>query len=316
MNVAIIIPTGINAAIGGDCGDATPVIKLFSPICDRVLTHPNVVNAADINEMPENAWYVEGSILDRFLEGAIDLKRPRMNRLLVIMDRYSIDTMNACGAARATLGIPILTETFPGLTMKGGVENGKATYDFGSVDALCSFANAIPDWDALAIHSPIEVETACATKYFIEGGPNPWGKVESEVSRAIAKRVSKPVAHAPMESGSLNDFKLVVDDSKASEMVSVCYLHCVLKGLSRAPRIVERGFNVSELDALITPSGCIGRPHKACFKRGIPVIAVNENTTCEDKSDGRIIYVDNYLEAAGVICSYKAGILPKSVRIQ
>jgi hypothetical protein len=66
---------------------------------------------------------------------------------------------------------------------------------------------------------------------------------------------------------------------------------------------------------LVTPFGCIGPPHEACFKAGIPVIAVEENTCAENKTDLRIIYVANYLEAAGVINCIHAGVSVSSVRV-
>ncbi len=74
INVVMIIPTGIGCEIGGHAGDATPAARLLGSVCDKLILHPNIVNASDINEMPENALYVEGSILDRFLEGRIELK--------------------------------------------------------------------------------------------------------------------------------------------------------------------------------------------------------------------------------------------------
>ena len=54
FNVVFLVPTGINATIGGHAGDAGPVARLLASVCDTLITHPNVVNASDINEMPEN----------------------------------------------------------------------------------------------------------------------------------------------------------------------------------------------------------------------------------------------------------------------
>ncbi|KKK55860.1 hypothetical protein LCGC14_3070320 [marine sediment metagenome] len=68
MKGIFIIPTGIGCEIGGHSGDANPSAKLVASVCDKLIIHPNVVNAADINEMTDNMLYVEGSILDRFLE--------------------------------------------------------------------------------------------------------------------------------------------------------------------------------------------------------------------------------------------------------
>ncbi len=55
MNVVLIIPTGIGCEIGGHAGDANPVAKLIGACCDNLILHPNVVNASDVNEMPENS---------------------------------------------------------------------------------------------------------------------------------------------------------------------------------------------------------------------------------------------------------------------
>jgi len=51
--------------------------------CDTLVTHPNVVNASDINELPENALYVEGSVICRFLMGTVGLQKVRANRVLL-----------------------------------------------------------------------------------------------------------------------------------------------------------------------------------------------------------------------------------------
>ena len=69
-----IVPTGIGAEIGGHAGDANPAVKLIAKCCDKLITHPNAVNASDINEMPENDVYVECSSVDGFLEERIDVK--------------------------------------------------------------------------------------------------------------------------------------------------------------------------------------------------------------------------------------------------
>ena len=105
MNVVLIVPTGISCAIGGDCGDAGSTARLIGKCCDKLITHPNVVNASDINEMPDNTWYIEGSILDRFLEGRILLEKPFINKILVAVNKADYQSMNAVSAARASLGI-------------------------------------------------------------------------------------------------------------------------------------------------------------------------------------------------------------------
>jgi len=62
FNVVMIVPAGIGAEIGGHANAAA---RLLGWTYDRLIFHPNVVNACDSNEMPENSLYVEGSILGR-----------------------------------------------------------------------------------------------------------------------------------------------------------------------------------------------------------------------------------------------------------
>ena len=79
-----LIPTGIGCEIGGHAGDATPVARLLSSSCDNLITHPNVFNASDLNEMPENSLYVEGSTICRLMMGTVGLQPVRSNRILAV----------------------------------------------------------------------------------------------------------------------------------------------------------------------------------------------------------------------------------------
>ncbi len=324
MNVAFIIPTGLGCAIGGHAGDATPAAKLIAETCDKLILHPNVVNASDINEMPANALYVEGSILDRFLEGSIELREVASNKVLVaVSPPVKPETINAVNAARTTIGMDaeIVKLNIP-LVMDGWVEDGIATGSTAGVDELIEQVSGL-SFDALAIASTIHVPTQVSLDYFRSDGQavNPWGGIEARVSRQVADALDKPVAHAPIESddtkGDPELFELlyqeVVDPRVAAEVCSSCYIHCVLKGLHKAPRI-GLGISRDSVSCLVSPAGCIGRPHRACFDAGIPVIAVEENTTATQDRDDRIIYVVNYLEAAGLIMSMRAGVHPESVR--
>jgi len=54
FTAVMIVPTGIGAEIGGHAGDAAPAARLLAAACDTLITHPNVVNASEINELPEN----------------------------------------------------------------------------------------------------------------------------------------------------------------------------------------------------------------------------------------------------------------------
>lgn len=322
MNAVLIVPTGVGAAIGGDAGDANPVCKLLASLSDTLVTHPNVVNASDINEMPGNVFYVEGSMLDRFLRGEFCLRQPLQNKILVVANRpVTALTVNAVSAAKVTIGadVHILGLDTP-LRMVSTFEDGRATGDVLGWQELAEQVQGA-NYDALAIHTPIEVSREVALSYYRTGGVNPWGGVEAKASKLIASALDKPVAHAPLENTSSDDTELfnitneVVSPRMAPEAISSCYLHCVLKGLHRAPRIATTGLCLEDIDVMISPSGCHGPAHDACLARGIPVIVVLENkTVCHEPPNPAFTYVENYWEAAGVIACMKAGVTKESVR--
>lgn len=324
-----IVPTGIEAEIGGHAGDANPAAKLIANCCDKLITHPNVVNASDINEMTENTLYVEGSILDRFLEGNIELAESHQNKILVVCNKPAKnETINAVSAGRATIGIDAeIVELDTPLRMIARIESGIATGDVYGVQEL---VNQVVEhsFDALAMHTPIEVDREIALNYYRHGGVSPWGGVEAKASRMIADILNKPVAHAPLENVSPDDSELfmifseIVDPRISAEAISNCYLHCVLKGLHKAPVVTifpnmsRKTINRAEVAFLVSPFGCWGRPHKACYKKGIPIIMVKENKTLLDytpPNDG-VIVVENYWEAAGVVMCMKSGVHRMSVR--
>ena len=320
MNTVFIVPTGIGATIGGHAGDATPVFKLIASLSDIAITHPNVVNASDINEMPENTLYVEGSMIDRLLEGDICLEKPKSNKILLAVNKpVRPETVNAVNAARHTIGCDVeIMELDFQLDMNGYFnDDGSAGGDYYGVDSLITQTENY-NFDALAIATAIDVPKDVALQYLRNGGINPWGGIEAIVSRRIADEINKPVAHAPIETDDLELKHLneITNPRIAAEMISQCYIHCVFKGLHKAPRISERGLSVKDIDCLITPDNCFGRPHEACLKVGIPVIVVKENKTCANKPmpEG-LVFVENYLEAAGAVAAMKTGVTLESVRI-
>jgi hypothetical protein len=321
MNVVLIVPTGLGAEIGGHAGDCNPVAKIIASCCDKLIVHPNVVNASDINEMTENTLYVEGSILDRFLRGEIFLKEVFYNRILLAVNE-PVDnlTVNAVNAARTTIGadIQIMPLKTP-LKMTGFYnKEGKADGEVTGFKELVKQSEAY-EFDAMAIQSSIFVEHETKLTYLKNGGVNPWGGIEAITSKLIANALDKPVAHSPYvnwDDYDLADFDEIVDPRMSAEMVSFCYLHCILKGLHKAPTIdYNKGLSVDDIDFMITPINVYGEPHQACVLNGIKVIAVRENKTIlNDPMPESFIIVDNYIEAAGLLMAYKAGINPASAR--
>jgi len=73
--------------------------------------------------------------------------------------------------------------------------------------------------------------------------------------------------------------------------------------------------SVKEVDCMVSPYGCFGVPHQACLDAGIPVIAVRENSQLPERPEHpKFRYVENYLEAAGMLMAMQAGVQPASVR--
>ncbi len=342
FNVVMLIPTGIGTELGGHAGDAGPAAMLLASVCDRFITHPNVVNASDINELPANGLYVEGSVICRFLMGTVGLQRVRSNRVLFVVDEHKTPwitdaAINSLNAARATYGLDCarVLRLKPAVDLKAGYStSGRAN---GTVDALEHLVTALEPhagtFDAIALASVIDVPRNYHLDYFMSEGKmvNPWGGVEAIYTHAVSMLYDLPSAHSPM----LEDEELleidagIVDSRMAAEAVSMTFLQCIFKGLQRSPRIVTGPqamgsagvLTAADVSCLVIPDGCLGLPVLAALEQGIPVIAVKENDNLMRNdlaalpwAPGQYRVVQNYWEAAGVLCAMKAGIAPETVR--
>jgi len=320
VNLVLIIPTGIGCEIGGHAGDANPVAKLIGACCENLVLHPNVVNASDVNEMPENGWYVEGSCLNRFLRGEIYLEKPRPNKILIAVNKADWQSINAVSGARATIGANVqIVELEQPLVMIARMKDGLASGEVINWEPLVAQVKQY-EFDALGIATPITIDEATLRKYFEVGGVNPVGGVEAVASKLIASALNKPVAHGPVDY-AIPGFHEIVDPRTAIEIVTQNFIHCLLKGLNKAPRLGATKKNGSlgaeDVDLLISPMGCLGEPHEACLARGVPIVVVRENRSVlrdYEDGDGRFIFVENYLEAAGLAMAMRAGVDPSSVR--
>jgi len=329
MNAVMIIPTGIGCEIGGHAGDATPSARLLASVCDTLIIHPNVVNASDIAELTDNMLYVEGSILDRFLEGQIALEEVYSNRILLVTNKPMMnETINSVSAAKNTLGVHVdIVELQEPLALQGVFgADGKATGVMsGQEEAYAQISTEMKNnpFDVLAIQTVVEVSEETAEKYLTSGGINPWGGAEAVCSQYFSRELGIQCAHAPFESGMLKNFNKIVDPRIAAEVISVSYLHCVLKGLHKAPRIVNYNslskatIRADDIDIMVSPDGCWGKPHEACANWNIPIVFVRENENIYGRHDTlprNCFVVDNYTEAAGFISELKAGVTRESVR--
>lgn len=342
FNAVLLVPTGIGSEIGGHAGDATPVAKLLSSACDRLITHPNVVNASDINEMPDNTLYVEGSVITRFLMGTVGLSEARSNRILAVIEKHHDDlftnaAINAVNAARASYGLdcPRIIQLESELALSSEYSSsGSAVGKVENLDKLYQIlTNYKDEYDAIAIASIIQVPRDYHVKYFSSHGGmiNPWGGAEAIFTHTLSSILNVPTAHSPMLEDQLiaNFDPGVVDPRMAAEAISLTFLQCILKGLHRAPRIVtdksamnhHSVYTVEDVACLVIPDGVLGLPTLAALEQGIKVISVRENKNLM-KNDltqlpwqpNQFIQVDNYLEALGVMTAIKEGLSIESIR--
>ena len=342
FNAALVVPTGIGAEIGGHAGDATPVAKLVSTVCDNLVIHPNIVNASDINEMPSNCLYVEGSIMTRLFLGNIALQPVRKNRVLVVVEDHSDQffvsaAINSVNGAMATYGFhcPEIVRLNPTFSMQAAyTESGRAAGTVADLETLFHLLQQKSSlYDAVALTSVIKVPYNYHLDYFTSEGKmiNPWGGIEALLTHSISTVFNKPSAHSPMFESQMiaNIDPGVVDPRMASEAVSVTFLQCILKGLHQSPRLItdssffgsQGTLSCSDLSCLIIPDGCIGIPTLAALDQDIPVIAVKENQNIMNNDltvlpwkEGQLHFADNYLEAVGILSGLKAGLSPSLVR--
>lgn len=341
FNAVLLVPTGIGSEIGGHAGDAGPVSRLMASVCDTLITHPNVVNASDINEMTDNTLYVEGSVLARLLMGTVGLQKVRNNRVLLVIDDHEKEVfvnaaINAVNGARATYGLdcPEVVRLSPPIEMSAEFSSsGMAVGNIVGMENLFQLLDKKKEeYDAVALSSVIHVPYEWHTEYFEKEGEmlNPWGGVEAMLTHAVSHLYNLPSAHSPMfETENIANMDPgIVDSRMAAEAVSLTFLQCILKGLKRSPKIITDqesmkspiAITAEDVSCLVIPDKCIGLPTLAALEQGIPVIAVRDNAnimkndlTALPWKPNQLHIVDNYLEAVGVMAAIKSGIPTESV---
>jgi len=344
FNAVLLVPTGIGALVGGHAGDAGPVARLLASVCDKLITHPNVVNASDINEMTENTLYVEGSVVCRLLMGTIGLQPVRSNRILTVVEKHPTDeifvngAINAVNAARASTGLNCSQILLLDPAMQLITEYSSSGRAVGHVERLTNLFDRLSElrgeYDSIALTSIIKIPTRALHKQYFESRGkmiNPWGGVEAIFTHAISSAFDVQSAHSPMIEDQLvsNMDVGVVDPRLAAEAISFTYMQCILKGLQRAPKIItdrramahSSVISATDISCIVIPAGCIGIPTLAALAQGITVIAVRENTnimrndlTLLPWASDQLIVVDTYLEALGAMAALRAGIAVDTLR--
>jgi hypothetical protein len=341
FGVVQIVPTGLRCEVGGFAGDACPATNLLAASSDFVVTHPNAVNASELNEMAENVLYVEGKSLDDFLLGHLGLHRVVANRVGTFVDQTGIgcidDVVNTLNAARTTGGIDCDLYTISDGELGVTIEWSPAGCAIGTLakpQTLIAAVEALLSHGAQAVGgvSVIHGVTRDMFAQHLRGDlPNPSGGVEAIITHLISKLFRVPTAHAPLPYYQAMKERNTRNPRAAAEFISTPHYFCVLKGLARAPRLVPVSVSggeptpadlitVNNIGAIVTPAGCLGGiPALAAEFHDIPLIAVRENASIlhvnqETMQMANVIEVSSYLEAVGVVLALRKGIALESVR--
>lgn len=333
FGIVQVVPTGIRCEFGGYAGDATPVTNLLATMVDFVVTHPNAVNASEINEMASNILYVEGKSLDDFMLGRVALGRACGNPIGTCIDptgtAYLDSVIHTLNAGRAVAGMDcsrymVLKEPL-GIKI-GWNESGSASGTVQNPGTILEGVESLIADGAAAVGcvSVIHGVTKDMSTAHMQGRiPNPSGAVEAIITHLISKVFRIPTAHAPLPYYQEVKHPTTENPRASAEFISTPHYFCVLKGLHSAPRIIpvevpgsapRDTLTVNNIGAVVIPASALGGiPALAAEFSGIPIVAIRENRTILDVTNagmgmGNVIEVESYLEAVGVISALKNGI--------
>ena len=346
-NAVLVVPTGIGCAIGGYAGDALPVARAMAEVVDCLITHPNVLNGAQLYWPKDNILCVEGYALDQFAAGNWALQPVHRNRIGLVLDQaiepdLRLRHLQVADAARATLGLEIagyvVTDHPLGVTLKTA-ESGASWGTIEQPDSLLRAAEKLieqAEVEAIAIVArfPDETENEALQQYRQGQGVDGLAGAEAVISHLIVQHFQLPCAHAPALSPLPLD--AAISPRAAAEEIGYTFLPCVLAGLSHAPqyRLVPQHqqpecqqlkaqisdqntqITASQINTIVVPaSACGSSAVLSLSSRGTKLIAVEENETAlnvpPEPLGLKVIRVRSYLEALGAIASDRAGVDPK-----
>lgn len=342
FTVVHLIPTGVGAAIGGFAGDGGPVTRLLAGVADRLITHPNAVNGAQLLALPDNACYVEGAALDAWLAGRLALRPVHSQRIGILVDRALLDMppgtqaalQHALDAVRAVHGVPLIGWQLTPRPLGARTRLsplGLSTGEVADPEALLVGARELQAAGATAIAVLADLgplDPALEQAYDQGNGVDPIGGLEAILSHVIVQELGLPAAHAPLWPYQA-EIPQQVDPRAAAEHLGHTFIPCILLGLARHPSLVPLHAQRSgdwlsdEVNAVLLPAGCLGGPGAlAAVSRGIPLVVVQENHTRVQVTaaalglapEAQVFEVANYLEAAGLLTAWRTGLDPCALR--
>ncbi len=292
--IALSIPTGIGAKIGGYAGDFGYIARKFSEYF-YCIVNPNAVNGGILSAINTDMAYLEGYLFDDFFKGNISFNpkpKTKTNKIGVIFDsaipqniiNVHINTINSLKMVQGieTIGIEY-TKKPVGVEII--IENGISSGNIKNPDTIIDSAKRLIKKGAQAIAVVCYFnEDAEDINYSDGNGIDPIGGIEAIISHLITKEFKIPAAHAP----AFNDIEIsqkIENEKVAAEMISSTYLPCVMQGLNIAPEIKK--YNEGEIknknvEYLIVPYDALGSISVlSCSQNNIKIITIKNETVLD-----------------------------------
>lgn len=328
----LIVPTGVGAAIGGYAGDALPVARAIATVTDRLITHPNVLNGAQLYWPLVNTYYVEGYGLDQFAAGRWHLQPVHQNTIGLVLDQAIEDDLRwrhlqAADAARATLGLNIrsyvTTDTPLGVQLEQAQSAtwGTLAHPDSLLRAVEHLLKAGCNAIAVVARFPDDEGSEALINYRQGNGVDPLAGAEAVISHLVVRQFQIPCAHAP----ALQPLPLdpSISPRSAAEEIGYTFLPCVLAGLSKAPQFkaaaTAHSISASDIDSLVVPASALGGSAVLSLSgTATQIIAVQDNVTTLTVTAADlgldVVTARSYLEAIGTIAAQRAGITPSTLK--
>lgn len=208
--MVLIIPTGVGAAIGGYAGDALPVARAIAQVADCLITHPNVLNGAQLYWPLPNALYVEGYGLDQFAAGHWKLRPVRNNRVGIVLDQgmeaeLRLRHLQAAEATRATLGLNLTDYVVTDAPLGVELQTAASGATWGTIQNPGSLLRAVDQLihqaqaEAIAVVArfPDDSGSEALQSYRQGHGVDPLAGAEAVISHLVVRNFQIPCAHAP-----------------------------------------------------------------------------------------------------------------------
>lgn len=296
--VAISIPTGIGAKIGGYAGDFGHIARKFSRHFYTII-NPNAVNGGILSAINNDMAYLEGYLFDEFFLGSIGinpLENYKTNKIGVIFDS-SIKKeilnvhLNTLSALKMVQGADIIgvEYTAKSVGVEIIIENGISYGNLANPNVLIESASKLINLGAEAIAIVCNFnEDSEDVDYENGNGIDPIGGVEAVISHLITKEFKIPSAHAPAFDEIDIETK-IANPKVASELISSTYLPCIIQGLSIAPKIESINsakITYKDVDYLIVPYNALGsKAVLGAYQNEVKIVCVKNDTVLNITSD-------------------------------